>query len=403
MSRLVGRLNARVGVTTVFFVNGALFATWASRIPALSQRVGASTGVLGLVLLAPAVAAIVTMPVVGRLLPGRATRTFCRVGVAGSMVAILLPGLAQSVPALAGALLVMGATTSALDLSMNAQGMSVERHMKRPILSSLHAAYSFGGFAGAGLGALAAALSVAPLPQFAVAALLFGIPGLIATVPMLAHDDDTDAHAPAMRWRALPSRLVLLGIACLFCLIAEGGSSDWSAKLVHDDLGASAALGAIAYAVFSIGMGTGRLMADRLWARWGTVRLLRRCGVFAAVGFGAGLAVGTAPAAIAGFAVLGLGLAGVVPTLFRAGADQPGVATGSALAAVTSFGYLGFLGGPPLIGGIAQLTSLRLACCILVFAGLLVAVLAGAAEVPGEAAQVRRRGADALAGNAAIR
>lgn len=403
MNRPAGRVNARAGVTTVFFVNGALFATWASRIPALSQRAGASTGVLGLALLAPAVAAIVTMPIVGRLLPGRATRTFCRFGVAGLMVAILLPGLAHSVPALAGALLVVGLTNSALDLSMNAQGMSVERNMKCPILSSLHAAFSFGGFAGAGLGALAAALSVAPLPQFTVAALLFGIPGLIATVPMLAHDEDTDAHAPTMRWRALPSRLVLLGIACLFCLIAEGGSSDWSAKLVHDDLAGSAALGAIAYAVFSVGMGTGRLMADRLWARWGAVGLLRRCGAFAAAGFAAGLAIGTAPAVIAGFAVLGLGLAGVVPTLFRAGADQPGVATGSALAAVTSFGYLGFLGGPPLIGGVAQLTSLRLACCILVFAGLLVVVLAGAAGVPGEATHVRRRRAETLAGNAAIR
>ena len=108
-------------------------------------------------------------------------------------------------------------------------------------------------------------------------------------------------------------------------------------------------------------MGTGRLIADRLWARWGSVGLLRRCGALAAVGFAAGLAAGTAPAAIAGFAALGLGLAGVVPTLFRAGADQPGVPTGPALAAVTSLGYLGFLAGPPIIGGVAQLTSLRLA------------------------------------------
>ena len=300
LTRLGARISARAGVTTVFFVNGAMFATWASRIPAVSHRVGASTGALGLTLLAPAVAALVTMPIVGRLLPGRSSRTFCRVAVAGTMVALVLPGLVQSVPALAGALLAVGVANSALDLSMNAQGVSVERAMKRPILSSLHAAYSFGGFAGAGLGALAAALSVAPFPQFAVASVVFGVPALIATIPMLARDEDVDAHAPAMRWQALPSRLIVLGIACLFCLMAEGGSSDWSAKLVHDDLGGSAALGAIAYAVFSIGMGTGRLMTDRLWARWGAVGLLRRCGALAAVGFAAGLAIGTAPAAIAG-------------------------------------------------------------------------------------------------------
>ena len=379
-------MSARAGITAVFFVNGALFATWASRIPALSIKVGAGTGDLGLALLAPAVGAVVAMPLVGRLLPGRSSRMFSRLALAGLIGAILLPALARSVAALAGALFVVGVTNSAMDLSMNAQGVSVERHLQRPILSSLHAAFSFGGFAGAGLGALAAALDVAPLAHFAAAALLFGASGLIATGPLLERDEDADAHAPAMRWRSLPSRLVLLGIACLFCLMAEGGAADWSAKLVRDDLASSAALGAITYAVFSVAMGTGRLMADRLWTRWGSVGLLRRCGALAALGFGAGLALGTAPAAIAGFAALGLGLAGVVPTLFRAGADQPGVSTGPALAAVTSLGYLGFLGGPPLIGGVAQVTSLPLACGIMVLAGLLVVLLARAAAVPAQSA-----------------
>lgn len=373
-------MKARVGVTAVFFVDGALFASWASRIPALSARAGATNGVLGLALLAPAAAAIVTMPIVGRLLPGRSSRMFCRVSLTGLMVAILLPGLAHSVPALAGSLLAVGVTISALDLTMNAQGVTVERHLGRPILSSLHAAFSFGGFAGAGLGALAAGLNVAPLPHLAAAAVIFGVPGLIATVPMLARDEDADVHAPALRWRSLPSRLVLLGIACFFCLMAEGGASDWSAKLVRDDLAGSAAVGAIAYAVFSLAMGSGRLVADRLWARWGTTGLVRRSGLLAAVGFGAGLALGSVPSAIAGFAALGFGLSGVVPTLFRAGAAEPGVSTGPALAAVSSLGYLGFLAGPPLIGGVAQLSSLRLACAILALAGLLVIVLAPNAE-----------------------
>jgi MFS family permease len=178
----------------------------------------------------------------------------------------------------------------------------------------------------------------------------------------------------------VPSRLALLGGACFFCLLAEGGAANWSAKLVRDGLAGSAALGAIAYAVFSIAMGTGRLLADRLWARWGAAGLLRRSGALAGLGFAAGLLPGTAPAAIAGFAALGLGLAGVVPTLFRAGADERGVSTGPALAVVSSLGYLGFLAGPPLIGGVAQLTSLRLACGLLAFAGLIVVALAPSAE-----------------------
>ena len=375
-------MTPRAGITIVFFVNGALFASWASRIPALSDRVGATAGTLGLALLAPAVGAIVAMPLVGKLLPGRSSRSFTRLGVIALMAAILLPPAARTVPELAGALFVVGLANSTLDLSMNAQGLTIERRRQEPILSSLHAAFSFGGFAGAGLGAVAAALGVAPFPHLAAAALLFGIPGLIAIRPLLHHDEDADAEAPTMRWRRLPTRLILLGTACFFCLMAEGGSSDWSAKLVRDGLQSTAALGAVAYAVFSIAMGAGRLVTDALWTRWGAVGLLRRSGALAAVGFAAGLAAGTVPAVIAGFAALGLGLAGVVPTLFRSGADQPGVPTGPALAAVSSLGYLGFLAGPPLIGAVAQLTSLRAACGLLVIAGLLVMLLAPSAAPP---------------------
>ncbi len=388
VNRAVARMSPRAGVTVIFFVNGALFASWASRIPALSDRVDATSGALGIALLAPALGAIVAMPLVGRVLPGRSSRSFCALAVAGLMAALLLPALARSIPALSGALFAVGLSNSTLDLAMNAQGVSIERRMRRPILSSLHAAFSFGGFAGALLGALAAALGVAPLPHLAFATVLFGVPGLVAVAPLPARDEDVDAHAPAMRWRRLPARLVLLGVACFFCLMAEGGASDWSAKLVRDGLAGTAAIGAAAYAVFSIAMGVGRLIADRLWARWGSVGLLRRSGALAAVGFAAGLTLGTVPSAIAGFAALGLGLAGVVPTLFRSGADQPGVSTGPALAAVSSLGYLGFLAGPPLIGGVAQLTSLRLACGLLVLAGLLVMLLA-----PGAGPEGTRRSA----------
>ena len=348
------RLNARAGVTVVFFVNGALFATWASRIPALSNRVDATTGVLGLALLAPAVGAVVAMPLVGHLLPGRSSRTFTRLALAGLMVALLLPALARSVTALAGALFVVGLTSSAMDLSMNAQGVSVERHMKRPILSSLHAAFSFGGFAGAGLGALAAGFKVAPLPQFAAAA-----PVRCARTdrhrPAAGPDEDADAHAPTMRWRGTPvasraardrvpvlpdGRGRIVGLERELCprrpRLLSGARGDHVRGVQRRD-------------------GNGAPDDRSSGIRWGSVGLLRRCGALAAVGFAAGLAAGTAPAAIAGFAALGLGLAGVVPTLFRAGADQPGVSTGPALAAVTSLGYLGFLGGPPLIGGVAQL------------------------------------------------
>jgi len=372
----------RLAITAIFFVNGALFASWASRIPAIADHVGVTTGQLGLALLSPAVGAILTMPLVGHLLPGRSSRAFVAFGVVGLSIAVLLPALAPSLLTLAGALVLVGVTNSALDIAMNAQGVTIERDMGRPILSSLHAAFSFGGFAGAGLGALAAALAVAPEAHIAFAAVLFGGIGLVALRPLLRIDEDPDAHAERLPWHRLPPRLLLMGIACFFCFLAEGGAQDWSAKLVDDELDGSAALGAVAYAVFAAGMGVGRLLADRAWARWGAVRLLRGSTALAAVGFAIALAIGTPVVAVAGFGALGLGLSGVAPTLFRSAADEPGVPTGPALAATSSLGYLGFLAGPALIGGIAEATSLRAAALALVAAATLVFALAGTARPP---------------------
>jgi hypothetical protein len=382
----------RVAVTLVFFVNGAMFASWASRIPALSDRVGASTGALSLALLAPAVGAVITMPLVGRWLPGRSSRTFCRFAVVALVVALPLPGLARSVPELALALFAVGIANAGLDLAMNAQGVTVERELGKPVLSSLHAAFSLGGFAGAGLGALAAQLRVDPIAHLGFAAGLFGLVGVLATSQLIARDRDGAVDPASRRSRRWPPpRLLLLGAACFSCFLAEGGASDWSAKLVHSNLGGTAALGAIAYAAFSISMASGRMTADRLWKRWGATGLLRRSGALAATGFVAGLAIGTAGSAIAGLIALGLGLAGVVPTLFRSASDQPGVATGPSLAVVSGLGYAGFLAGPPIIGGIAQVTTLRLACGLLALAGVVVVVLASSAR------PVRRAGVRAEA------
>jgi MFS family permease len=372
----------RLAITTVFFANGALVATWASRIPAIADHVGTTTGQLGLALLFPAIGAVVTMPLVGRALTHGSSRTYTAFGVAGLSVAVLLPAIAPSLPTLALALLLVGVTNGCLDIAMNAQGMAIERRMQQPILSSLHAAFSFGGFAGAGLGALAAALDVAALPHIAFAAALFGGLGLVSIRPLLRVDADPDMHAEHLPWRKLPVRLLLMGIACFFCFLGEGAAMDWSAKLVKDSLEGSAALGAIAYAVFSAGMAIGRLIADGLWGRWGAVGLLRREAALAAIGFAIGLAIGTPAAAILGFGALGLGLSGVAPTLFRSAADEPGVPTGPALAATSSLGYLGFLAGPAIIGGLATATSLYTAAFAMAIAAGLVFALAGTAAPP---------------------
>ncbi|HWE09384.1 MAG TPA: MFS transporter [Solirubrobacteraceae bacterium] len=373
-------MSARRAITVVFFVDGALFATWVSRIPALATNVGANSATLGLALLAPAIGAPVAMPAVGRWLPGRSSRSFCRAATAGLAVAVMLPALAGSVALLGLALLLVGLANATLDVSMNAHGVAVERRLERPVLSSLHAAFSFGGCAGAGLGGLAALAGIDATAHLAGAGLLFGVVGLVASRWLLPVDGTSEGGTERLRIMRLPTRLALLGAACFCSFLAEGGAADWSAKLVRDDLAGSAALGAIAYATFSLAMGSGRLLSDAIWSRWGPVRLLRRFSLLASTGFAAALLIGSAPAALAGFAALGLGLSAGAPTLFRSAAGQPGVATAPALAIVSMLGYTGFLAGPPIVGGLAQLTSLRVACGLFVLAGLLVLSLAFAAR-----------------------
>ncbi len=375
-------MRPRRAVWLVFFLDGALMASWIARIPALAARVHAGDGLLGLALLAPALGAIVTFPRVGRLVVRFTSRTVSRVAALVLAVVIVLPALPTSVPLLCLVLLLVGSANSVLDVSMNANGMAVERTLGRPILSSLHAGFSFGGFAGAGLGAAAAAAGVSPLPDLLVSAGLFGGIGLVAGRGLLVADGDVDAAAPPLRLSRLPGRIVLLGVACLCSFVAEGGAADWSAKLVHDELAGTAALGALAYAAFSMAMAAGRLLGDRLFARWGSVATLRALCLLASVGFGVALAAGDAVGAVAGFAALGFGLSVVAPTLFRSATEEPGVATGSALGAVSAVGYTGFLAGPPIIGALASLTSLRLACALFVLAPALVFVLAFAARPP---------------------
>ena len=161
--------------------------------------------------------------------------------------------------------------------------------------------------------------------------------------------------------------------------MAEGAAADWSAIYLHDDLGAGTATAALAYTAFSLAMGASRLIGDSLVARTGSEVLVRAGGIVAAAGLGAALLAGDTLAAVAGFALLGAGLAVVVPVVFRAASAIPGVPPGTGLAAVSTMGYLGFLAGPPLIGSLAAATTLPLALGLLVVVGVVVAALARAA------------------------
>jgi MFS family permease len=183
----------------------------------------------------------------------------------------------------------------------------------------------------------------------------------------------------------------VLGFAAFACLLCEGAAADWGAVYVDRDLAASAQVAALTYAAFSLAMALTRLVGDRLTARFGPVALVRGGSLLAGGGLALALLVASAPAALAGFACLGAGLATVVPVVFRAAGELPGATPGRAIAAVTTTGYAGFLAGPPLIGALAEVTRLPVALAVLPVLAVALAALAGATaprRAPGEPEQV---------------
>jgi MFS family permease len=368
--------TARAAVLAVFFTNGVVIGTWVVRIPAIKDRLGLSEGLLGVVLLGAAVGALVAMPVVGALVSRFGSRRIVGVSALALTVALLTPGLAPSLPLLVLAVALLGAANGGLDVAMNAQAVAVEQGYGRPIMSSFHAAWSFGGLGGAALGGLLASWGIAPLPHFSAVAVLAAIAFVAAYGALLpSAADASEEGTPAF---ARPTRALLgLGIISFCVLLGEGAMGDWSAVYLDDTLRTGPGFAAAGYAAFSLSMAFGRLFGDRFTELLGPVTLVRTCGAIAAVGLGIALAAAQPLVALAGFACAGAGFSIVFPTALSA-AGRTGGPTGPALAAVTTAAYTGFLVGPPFIGFLAELTGLGYSLYLVVALSTAVIILAGA-------------------------
>jgi hypothetical protein len=372
-------MTARSAITVIFALNGMVLGAWGARIPAIQDGLDTGAGGIAFGLAGLAAGALIAMPTAGRLVSRHGSRTIVRLSVAALGLGLLLPAAMPTVALLTAATFLMGLANGSLDVSMNAQGVEVERAAGKQILSSIHAAFSFGGLAGAGIGALAAALGVGALVNFAVvgvAAVAIGewvSRALIPDGPVPAPDTLalSAAGTSSGRWR-------LRGLA-FCCLFAEGAAMDWSAVHLRA-IGAGAAVAALAYAAYSVAMGTGRLTGDWLNGRMGPVTLARRGGLLAGGAMTVSLIAGVPGVGLAAYVALGAGLSVITPMIFRAAAG--GGDAGPALAAVTTTGYLGLLSGPPIIGAVASATSVPTALVLVIVAAGLVVLGAGALAPP---------------------
>jgi MFS family permease len=362
LSQQKGRvaLRGRLLITAFFVFDGLVFANWIVRVPDIKAQVGASASSLGLALLGVSVGAVLTMTVTGRLCRRFGAERMSVAMAVTLSVAVMLPALARSVPVLAVTLFAFGVGYGGLNVAMNSVAVDVIAAVGRPIMPGFHAAYSLGGLLGAVAGgAIASALS--PARHL----LLVGVLGLIVTASLgpgllRAHREirHTDIVVASPRGASLQPVVLLFGVIALCTAYGEGALADWGALHLRSDLHTSAGMAAAGYASFSVAMLAGRLSGTWTTTRIGQTRLLAIGGLTAGSGMLLAALAPALPLTLVGFVLVGLGLANVFPTAV-AEAGALGGAQGVAVA--STIGYGGFLAGPPLIGFLADNTSLPIA------------------------------------------
>ncbi|BCJ48219.1 MFS transporter [Actinoplanes ianthinogenes] len=369
--------RGRIATSLAFLLFGTALGVWTARLPAVKEKLGLSDGRLTFVLLAFAAGCLLGLAVLGRLSD--------RVGssrllvVAASLEGLLL-GVTGFNGSLAGMCVVVfcfGAAHGTLNIAMNANAVEVQRAWGSPIMSSFHAIYSIGGFAGALLGGLFARHAVGIGPTF----LITGAGVLVLTgwaalwvLPSRGVVPEPRVDSPGERGSLL---VVFFGVLVLFTLVGEGAAADWSAVYLRDDLHTTPGFAAYGYAAFAIMMTVGRIFGDRLVVALGPVTLVRAGGLVAAAGLGVALVVDRPWAGVAGFGLLGLGLSGIAPQVFSAVGSRDSQRSGRDLSTVVSIGYVGFLVGPILIGAAATVVGLPAALWIPAVLAVIVAASGG--------------------------
>jgi MFS family permease len=360
---MLERMSPRLATFVVFLLNGAVFGTWAARVPALAEQVGAEVGSLGLALLGASAGLALTAPVAARICAVYGSRI---VLIASSLLSpLLLPVLALSrSPVQLGLILIaLGASVAAMDVSMNVAAVVVVRDLQRPLMPQFHAGFSFGGLIGSLGSAAAAQAQWSPMKHFLLAALVGLV--VVALIAKKIPGGVGERHREEVTERASVLKspvLWLLASVALCSAIAEGAAADWSALFMVRERGMGDAAGAYAYAGFSIAMALARWFGEPIQRALGPHRLLAAGGGVAATGLALTVAVPFPVAGYLGFGLAGLGLAFSFPVVMDLASETGKRADGSGgereLGLVTTIAYTGFLAGPPIVGGLAHVSSL---------------------------------------------
>jgi MFS family permease len=365
--------QARWAVGATFLLHGMLIGAWVPHIPLAKERLDVGPGVFGVALLALAGGAVCAMPVAGVLINRFGSAALTTITGLLFCLTFLGPVTAPSLFTFVLAGFVMGMTIGSMDVSMNAHGIAVEKALKRPTMSMLHAGFSIGGTIGAFVGAALLEVFGAAAQALLVATVCAAIQ-IAASRFYLAADVDKGLSGSHFAW---PTRATIgLGLLCFLALMIEGSILDWAAIMMREKFLIDASFAALGFGFYQAGMAAARLTGDWIRLRAGAVRMVLWSALLAAAGTALALSAPSPYLALVAFVFAGLGLGNIAPVLFAGGGRLEPDAPGRGIAAVTTLGYSGFLLGPPLIGFLAQVSSVSTALFLTVFAALIIAVFA---------------------------
>ena len=365
--------KSRIAISIYFFGSGLIFSSWASRIPSIKDSFHLNDAELGALLFALPLGALSALPISGWVVHKFGSKLVSTVALLLYSFSLYSISAIHHIAVLSVSLFLFGFIGNICNISMNAQGLSVQRIINgKPILSSLHGMWSIGAFVAAALSGLSMKLDLSTASHFLIISVLCIVVSLASSNFFISdhHDDEPK------KIFALPNKeLFLLGFICFCVAMTEGAMSDWSSlyyRMVLEDIQKVSTSG---YTAFAFSMAIGRFLGDRLVHSFGYKRVLKMNGVMILIGMTIALSIKMPMAVIIGFTFVGLGVSSVFPIVYNISAKSKTMTQASAIAAVSSVGFTGFLFGPPIIGFIANETGLRFALGVIIILGFLIWLL----------------------------
>lgn len=364
----------RIAVAAIFFLFGFCFASWASRIPAIQQKLGASDPQFGLILFALPVGLMVSLPISGWLVTKRGSKLIVSLAAICYSLVLITIGLAQSSLQLVLILFTFGLFGNMANIAVNTQAVAVEATYQRPIMATFHGVWSLAGFTAAALGTFMTGREIAPLFHFIIVTAISLLIFLIAVRYLVKADMASTKKQPLF---VMPNKsLITLGLIAFCSMLCEGTMFDWSGIYFKKVVKPKEEWVGAGYTAFMCTMALSRFVADWFTAKFGFKRIVQCSGLIIMTGLLVSAIFPLFGSALVGFLLVGIGVSSIVPLVYSAAGRSKVMSPGLAIASVSTISFFGFLFGPPLIGLLAGASSLRLSFTVVAFIGLAVTLLA---------------------------